>query len=351
MRPDDANRQTDQIIRRLEARIARTFREAAEEMAGEIRDYFAKFRIRDNDQQKALERGEITKDEYQAWRIAQIGRGARMESLRDKLAQRMTDALDEATQYINGQMPEVYALNRNYTAYEIETEIGREVFGPQDMRTSLGVDFVLWDEPTVRRLLVEKPDLMPHYPEKRAIDRGIDLAWGKRQITRSITLGILQGKTLKKLADDLQLRIETMSRESALRAARTAMTAAQNAGRQDGYASAAAMGIDVRKRWIATKDARTRHTHGEADGQTVRYDEPFTVGGYPMMFPGDRSLGAPGREIYNCRCRIRTVEKPGIEAEPRKMRVRGPDGRNIVVKEMTYKQWERWVKDRGGGVD
>ena len=49
----------------------------------------------------------------------------------------------------------------------------------------------------------------------------------------------------------------------------------------------------------------------------------------------------------NCRCTLRTVEKPGIEAEPRKMRVRDPKtGRNVVVEEMTYEQWERWVKSR-----
>jgi hypothetical protein len=37
---------------------------------------------------------------------------------------------------------------------------------------------------------------------------------------------------------------------------------------------------------------------------------------------------------------MRTVEKDGIEAEPRMMRVRNPNtGRNEVIKAATYTEW------------
>lgn len=56
------------------------------------------------------------------------------------------------------------------------------------------------------------------------------------------------------------------------------------------------------------------------------------------MFPGDKS--APGHLVYNCRCTMRTVEKDGIEAEPRQMRVRDPiTGRNELASDMTYQEW------------
>lgn len=59
---------------------------------------------------------------------------------------------------------------------------------------------------------------------------------------------ILQGKGIKQMADDLQTRIVTMSRVSAIRSARTAVTAAQNAGRMDSYAAADKMwGIKSKK--------------------------------------------------------------------------------------------------------
>lgn len=62
---------------------------------------------------------------------------------------------------------------------------------------------------------------MPYYPPKRAVKRGIDLKWGKQQITAQITSGILQGESIKHLADRLQTNIPNMNRTSAIRVART----------------------------------------------------------------------------------------------------------------------------------
>ena len=59
---------------------------------------------------------------------------------------------------------------------------------------------------------------------------------------------------------------------------------------------------DAKGKWDATGDGKTRETHAAADGQIRAYGEPFTVGGFSMMFPLDASLGAPAEEIINCRC-------------------------------------------------
>ena len=40
-----------------------------------------------------LDAGEITEQQYKQWRLAQIGRGKRFEALRDKVAERYTDAM------------------------------------------------------------------------------------------------------------------------------------------------------------------------------------------------------------------------------------------------------------------
>jgi hypothetical protein len=111
------------------------------------------------------------------------------------------------------------------------------------------------------------------------------------------------------LAAALCKSITDMSITSAIRAARTAVTAAENGGRTASYKLAADRGIELTREWIATKDARTRHSHGAADGQRVGVDEPFTVGGEKLMFPGDASLGASGRNLYNCRCTIKAMVK------------------------------------------
>ena len=325
---------TEALLKKLERKIGSVYTEAAEEMQKTIDEYLARFIGRDEEMREAMEREEITPAQYQQWRMTQIARGERYEAMRDELAERATKANEVAVAYVNDETPGIYSLNRNYTAYVIEQAAG-------------DCGFDLFDEQTVKRLIKEQPDLMPHYPEKRAVRRGIDLAYGKKQITAGIRSGILQGKTVRGIADDLQKRITSMNRASAIRTARTAVTTAQNAGRQDSYEAAAKMGIRVRKRWIAAKDARTRHDHGAADGQIVMWDEPFEVGGFEMMFPGDRSGGAPGRLIYNCRCTMATVEKDGIEAEPRQMRVRNPaTGRNELISEMTFEQWATWKREQ-----
>lgn len=334
--PDLAHRLTDKELAALEKRIASVYREAWDDLEKTVIDYFEQFVERDEKMKKLIgtvQNGkEWTERDYEQWRLAQIGRGERFDDLAVKVAERYTRANEAAVAYVNDATPGIYSLNRNYTAYTIEQVAGDS-------------GFTLWDEQTVKRLIVEQPELMPYYPPKKAVKRGIDLAYGKKQITASVTSGILQGKSIKGLADDLQSRINTMNHDSAIRTARTSVTGAQNAGRQDSFAAAAKMGVKVRKRWIATKDNRTRHDHGVADGQTVDYDQPFDVGGYHLMFPGDPS--GPAHEIYNCRCTMRTVEKEGIEAEPRKMRVRDANGRNVLVNEMTYAEWKEWVKSRG----
>lgn len=333
---DPAHRWTDEELEKLERRIARVYREARDELNETVKSYFESFRKRD-EEMKALigtiQNGkEWTEQDYKMWRLNQIGRGKRYQALRDKMAERYTKANEVAVAYVNDATPGIYSLNRNYAAYTIEKVAGN-------------VGFDLWDEQMVQRLIVEQPDLMPYYPKKKALKRGIDLKWGKKQITKSITSGLLQGKSVGKIATDLQARVSEMNRASAVRAARTAITSAQNGGRMDSYKAASDMGIKVRKRWVATKDGRTRHAHQKLDGQTVDWDESFTSELGKIRFPGDPR--AKPALIYNCRCTLRTVEKPGIEAEPRKMRVRDPKtGRNVVVEEMTYEQWERWVKSR-----
>lgn len=317
--PDEAHVWTDEELSKLERRIRAEYKKASKELQGTIDDYFAKLKKRDEEMKALLDAGEITENHYKQWRLAQIGRGERYEALRDKIAERITRANETAVAYVNDATPGIYSLNRNYAAYTIEQVAGN-------------ADFTLWDEQTVKRLLVEQPDLMPYYPKKKAVKRGIDLAWGKKQITNVVTSGILQGKSIKGLADDLQARIPTMNRDSAIRTARTAVTGAQNAGRMDSYAAAKNMGIELQKEWLATLDNRTRHEHAMLDGQRVDNDKPFEVDGYKLMFPGDPS-GEP-HLIYNCRCTMIAAVK-GIDTSDALRRDR--DG---LLPDMTYAQWE-----------
>lgn len=327
---DLGHKLTDKELAKLERRIATLYREAGEELQATIDAYFEQFKQRD-EEMKALigtvQNGkEWTEADYKQWRLNQIGRGERYQAMRDKVARRVTDANAVAVSYTNDATPGIYSLNRNYSAYTIEQVAGN-------------VGFDLWDEQTVKRLMVEQPDLMPYYPPKRALKRGIDLAYGKKQITASVTSSILQGKSIKHMADDLQKRITTMSRDSAIRTARTAVTGAQNAGRMDSYAAAGKMGIKLKKEWLATLDARTRHSHAMLDGEQVAQDKKFSNG---CRFPGDPQ--GPPWEIYNCRCTL-IAAVDGVDTSSAQRRARNADtGKTEVISNMTYAEWAGWKK-------
>lgn len=181
---------------------------------------------------------------------------------------------------------------------------------------------------------------MPNYPKAQAVRRGIDLAYSKRQIGSAVTSGILQGHSVGQIAAEVQRHVTDMSWTSATRAARTAVTAAQNGGRQDTYEAAQKMGIELKKEWVATLDNRTRHAHAMADGQVVAVDKPFKLDGYDLMFPGDKR--APGYLVYNCRCTTIAAFKDYGKAAQR----RSIDG---VGEDMTYQEWEK-KKEKSGSV-
>lgn len=326
MRPDKGYDLTEKELKALEKRIYDSYKEAYDGLTDIIKEYFAKFADRDASEKARMDAGDITEEQYKQWRLAQIGRGKRFEALRDKVAERMTNANAAAVSYVNDATPGIYSLNRNFAAYTIEQVTG-------------DVGFDLWDEQTVKRLIVEQPELMPYYPPKRALKRGIDLAWGKKQITASVTSSILQGKSIKHMADDLQTRIITMNRDSAIRTARTAVTGAQNAGRMDSYFAAEKMGIKCRKEWMATLDGRTRHSHAMLDGEVVDNDKKFSNG---CRFPGDPQ-GRP-EEIYNCRCTLVSAIE-GIDTSRGQRRARNPEtGQNDLIENMTYAEWAGWKK-------
>jgi hypothetical protein len=59
---------------------------------------------------------------------------------------------------------------------------------------------------------------------------------------------------------------------------------------------------DVFKAWGSVGDGKVRENHIVADGQRVKINQPFIVGGELLMYPTDTSLGASVGNVANCRC-------------------------------------------------
>ena len=315
---DDGYIETEDILEDIEKAVAREYKKAHREITEKLNDYLRQFREEDEKQKALLDAGKITEKDYQDWRYRHICIGKRWDDMRKTLAEDYYKADVIAKQAISKELPSVYAVNYNFATYQI-------------MKTGqLRYSFTLYNHSTVERLLTKNPKMLPDPGKKTAskIARGEAVRWNEKQIQSSITQSILQGESIAKAA----LRLEAVTEKgfnAAMRNARTAITGAQNAGRQDSYRHAEDLGIKLKRRWIATLDDRTRHEHRELHGQVVEIDEPFVVDGEEIMFPGDPS--AEPSLVYNCRCATESV-------------VAGFEGDLVThsdkMQDMTYEEWK-----------
>jgi hypothetical protein len=136
---------------------------------------------------------------------------------------------------------------------------------------------------------------------QRALAGSTTIAAGMhRRASEIVADGVKDGKSQAQIASTLFKQGLTANRAAAKRIARTETHVAASRAQ---FEAAKHKRLKVtEKGWIAHHDDRTRPTHLVADGQVVDYEENFEVGGYPMMYPGDDSGGAPANEIIGCRC-------------------------------------------------
>lgn len=136
--------------------------------------------------------------------------------------------------------------------------------------------------------------------QNRLVGIGNELWFNARtQLAEGLALGESQPKLAQRVRDAVGV---TAPRARTI--ARTESHGARNVaamGMLQRFESAYGVPPGVmRKQWQATEDERTRHTHDEADGQTVNFSDPFMVGGFALAFPGDPA--GPPQEVINCRC-------------------------------------------------
>ena len=277
---DNAHRLTDKKLEEMEKRLSAIYSRAEKEIQQTSDEYFSKFAKQDEAKRKLLEQGKITEEEYTKWRKGKVMYGKRFTEMKEQCAKQLLNANKTALAYVNGELPEVYAIN--YNALESAVDgVG-------------GYSFTLVDADTVRNLAVTDTSLLPY----KEIDPAKDIPWNMKKINAETLQGILQGESMDKIAKRI-MNVQEMNKTQAIRSARTIVTGAENKGRQDSYARAEADGIILQKEWVSTNDGRTRHSHAALDGAIVDQDKKFDNG---LMYPGDPS-GRP-EEVYNCRCTL-----------------------------------------------
>ena len=114
-------------------------------------------------------------------------------------------------------------------------------------------------------------------------------------IKSTLEEGFQAGDTTQQLADRVRTAFNGISDDRAENIAVTETGAAYGAGRE---ASAKDAGFKT-KEWLSARDKKVRPDHREADGQVVRSDALFSVGGEQTPFPCGPGLSA----AQACRCR------------------------------------------------
>ena len=278
---DKAHTKTDEKLEEMEKRLSAIYSRAEKEIQQTADEYFYRFKEQDEKKRKLVEAGKLSEADYKKWRKNKILYGSRFKAMQEQCAQQLLKVNQTAVAYINGELPEVYALNYNALEEAVDG-VG-------------GYSFALTDADTVRNLAATDGSLLP----LKKLDPKKDIPWNMQKIKAETLQGILQGESIDKIAKRIQ-NVQSMNRDSAIRTARTIVTGAECKGRQDSYERVTADGIVMKREWIATHDSRTRDAHLELDGQLSDVDGFFENAIGIIQFPGDPH--AHPSNVYNCRC-------------------------------------------------
>ena len=288
---DKAHIETDKRLEEMERHLSAVFSRAQKETGESWKKYMkesgeeiANLQKAYDDAKKSGDDALIKKTGFQLSRAKQERtiQDKRFKALTEQLAQEILRVNETALAYINGQLPEVYALNYNAFPDTVSGDLS-------------GYSFTLTDADTVKSLAESEKNLLPY----KYMDGKKDVRWNVKKINAEVMQGIIQGESMDKIAGRFS-KVMEMNRVSAIRNARTTVTSAENKGRQDSYEKATSDGIQLEREWISTNDGRTRHAHRLLDGETAPVDKPFHSELGDIMFPGDPHA-APAN-VYKCRC-------------------------------------------------
>ena len=324
---------TDDFLKELEKRIKEEYDKAVSDMERKYVAWFKKFTQEDENQKSLLEEGKITEQDYKDWRFRHLMIGKRWEQMLNVLAGDLQRADRIARRISLNSMPDVYALNVNYSTYQIENGGG------------IDTGFTLYNHDAAEKMIRETElQLMPGPSASKAAQLEDADRWDRQKITSAVLQGVLQGESAYEIAHRLEI-VGQMKYNAAVRYARTMTTNAQNAGRYEAYRRADRLGVDLTIEWQATLDGRTRHDHRLMHGQRTSVDEPFhTPDGFTIMWPADCTSNvstAPQSEVWNCRCTLLSWVK-GFEGDTVK---ENPHMRGLSFEEWLEEKPHAWTAE------
>lgn len=216
-------------------------------------------------------------------------------------------------------LPSVWRRRVTALTERIRQVYGRSVLSVRDQLVPAVAEPPGWQDlieggpsaaPDWRVLVTEGMPVVP--PE--AADPIMEVVW--RNLTTlgddmfdMVAVEIQEGARAGESVDEIALRVQRVVGNASWRARRIARTEMNRAANNASLAEMLFSGLDGEKQWRANDDARTRPTHHEANEQTVPLPAPFSVGGFPLLYPGDPT--GPPQETINCRCDMTHIVPTG----------------------------------------
>ena len=318
---DYGHRYSDKKISAVDRELRKTYRTAQKELKEKLKDFNERFAKKNREMKEKLSAEEITKEEYRDWLTGQVFVRRRWQEQVNMINAVLLDHNRQAVNIVNNSRFDVFAENYNFSAFLAEKNI-------------VG-SFNVYNAEAVARLLTDDPQLLPQWN----IDKKKDYKWNQQKVNNIVRQGIIQGKSVEEITDDLTVGLSAKNESRMRLFARTAINGAENAGRQQQMHDAAAMGIETRKQWVAVHDGKTRDAHRDLDGKEVPEDQPFKSQLGDIMFPSDPH--ATPANTYNCRCTMITIYPKYADPD------RADKYKDLVIDGQNYEEWKKGKVKKG----
>lgn len=331
---DKAHILTDKKLEEMERHLSAIYSASHKKIQAKMLDFAKGIDSKASELLKAIKEAETETEEkaaknaYLQYFKKEVVKSKAFKDLSAQIALDLFNTNTEASDYINSQTPEIYALNYNWINKEMEKDIQ---------------DFVS------QQITSEEADKYGDLT-KQTVLKVKDTRWNEDNIKKSVVVGatlLLGASAIMKRSAKLTVE---KNHSSANMHSSGMGTDAENKARLDGMYWAEDLGFKMRKVWIATLDSRTRDSHASLDGKEIPLDKLFDNG---LERPRDPN-GIPS-EICNCRCSLKYADVDGKRGTTRFARQGDVTGsykksssfkgtQSIEISNMTYKEWMKWRK-------
>lgn len=260
---------------------------------------------------------------------AEMTRYNRLDKLFKEIARQVNRLTGKNRRIIKRLIEETYQESYFQHAYEIDRVIAKET------GASIGIDFGLVKAESIKASTTNPLAFLAIDDTKKSLLYGLQ---------REITQGLINGESYFRISSRVRDAMG-VSANRALTIARTEGGRAMTQGQIDLIDQAEAQGVELKRKWIATMDGRTRDSHRKLDGKYADKDGYFTIRGRRAR--GPRLFGIASEDI-NCRCDVRPV-LTGYEPKRRRARTSGDSERSEVIDYTAYENWKKSQKNRKAG--